>query len=118
MSFHVIELKKGSIHIRKADYSDLKELVYILVQLIPIGYGITYGDIAKALKISPRLVGKILMENTKPIIIPCHRVIGIRSIGGYTVMGKRADGLKKKLLSLESKGDLKRFNLTGYLGIK
>ncbi|MEM0371629.1 MAG: MGMT family protein [Ignisphaera sp.] len=118
MPFHIIEFKKGTMFIRKANYNDLKELVYMLVQLIPIGYVTTYSDIAKVLKIPPRLVGKILKENTEPIIIPCHRVINIKSIGGYTIMGKRVDYLKKRLLSLESKGDLKRFNLAGYLGIK
>ena len=44
---------------------------------------ITYGEIAKIFKISPRKVGKIMKKNPFPLFVPCHRVIGKNGIGGF-----------------------------------
>mgnify|MGYP001772976686 CR=1 FL=1 len=102
MTLYIIEIKDDTIlSIKKAGYEDLKELVYTLVQLIPICSTSTYGDIAKILRTSPRLVGRILRENPNPIAIPCHRVVGSKSLGGYTIKGRRAPDTKQKLLILE-----------------
>lgn len=85
--------------VRKASKRELFEAIYILTQLIPIGRVTTYKNIASILKTNPRLVGQAMKNNKKPIIIPCHRVIGSSgnlrnySIGGVFV--------KKKLLFLE-----------------
>ncbi len=77
----------------------LKELIYILIQLIPMGYVTTYGSIARLLGVSPRLVGLALAQNSLPIIIPCHRVVrGDGSLGGYSFGGPE---FKRMLLRLE-----------------
>lgn len=115
MTLYVVEIRKRKQCIRKARYNDLKELVYMLVQLIPIGSVTTYKNIADVLAISPRLVGKILKENRKPIIIPCHRVVGVKDTGGYTFKGKRIDEIKKKLLYLEAKGNPRTIDIVSYL---
>ncbi len=52
-----------------------KQRVYNIVSKIPKGKVTTYGAIAKKLKISPRLVGRILHVNKDPKNIPCHRVV-------------------------------------------
>lgn len=53
-----------------------KSKVYNLVSKIPKGKVMTYGQIAKILKIkSPRIVGQILHQNKDPKKIPCHRVV-------------------------------------------
>lgn len=73
-----------------------------------IGYGetITYGEIAQILakkyninKMSAQAVGQALTNNPICLIIPCHRVVGKHSIGGYN------SGLDNKiyLLSMEKK---------------
>jgi methylated-DNA-protein-cysteine methyltransferase-like protein len=50
--------------------------VYQLVAKIPKGQVMTYGQIAKILKIkSAREVGRILHQNKDPVNIPCHRVV-------------------------------------------
>ncbi len=55
---------------------EIKNKVYALVAKIPKGKVMTYGQIAKILKIkSPRLVGRILHQNKDPKNIPCHRVV-------------------------------------------
>lgn len=52
------------------------DLVYKTITSIPRGKVATYGQIAKYLKIkSPRLVGRILHQNTDSKNIPCHRVV-------------------------------------------
>src|ERR671922_1356614 len=74
--------------------------IYDIVVQIPEGKVTTYGDIARALGHSgaSRRVGRILNNNPKPIVIPCHRVImSDGSIGGY-VFGKTR---KKELLKKE-----------------
>ncbi len=117
MPITVIEIYRNNILVRKALYEDLKELIYTLVQLIPIGHVVTYSDIAKILGINPRLVGIILSKNNQPIIIPCHRVISSKGLGGYTLLGKKALNLKNELLQIESRGRIAKINLCDYLGL-
>lgn len=50
--------------------------VYNLIQKIPKGKVVTYGTIAKTLKLkSARMVGQILHQNIDRESIPCHRVV-------------------------------------------
>jgi methylated-DNA-[protein]-cysteine S-methyltransferase len=66
---------------------------------IPYGRTKTYGDIARELgnRSLARAVGRICASNPLPVVIPCHRVIAQRALGGYS------GGLDKKrfLLGLE-----------------
>lgn len=54
---------------------DWRELVYKAVRKIPKGKVSTYGNIAKYIKVSPRVVGYALHHNPDPENIPCHRVV-------------------------------------------
>lgn len=59
----------------------------------------TYGEIAKKVGTSPRVVGFALHKNPTPITIPCHRVVGKNGyLRGY------AAGLKKKKELLKKEG--------------
>lgn len=106
MSIPVIEIRNSNTTIiRRATKDDIAEIVYALIQLVPIGCVTTYSEIAKVLGITPRYVAKILKENRNPIAIPCHRVVKSNGeLGGYTVNGSRADHLKRKILMIESLG--------------
>ncbi len=85
--------------LRKPTYEELKEIVYTITSLVDIGFVTTYKSIASILDIHPRLVARILKENEKPIIIPCHRVIkSNRDISGYSLGGRV---IKRKLLEIE-----------------
>jgi len=71
-------------------------------QLSNISYGTTktYGDIAKALRTSPRYVGNVCGQNNHLLVIPCHRVIrSDGTLGGFSGLG--GIKLKQKLLQLE-----------------
>uniref|UniRef100_A0A7C3RCT0 Methylated-DNA--[protein]-cysteine S-methyltransferase n=1 Tax=Archaeoglobus fulgidus TaxID=2234 RepID=A0A7C3RCT0_ARCFL len=90
----------------RLDASEFAERVLEEVSKIPYGKIRTYSEIARTLKTSPRAVGQVVKRNPLPIIIPCHRVVGKKGIGGYTALNtasQKIDGksLKEKLLRLE-----------------
>ncbi len=49
--------------------------IYEEVMKIPKGSTKSYGEIAKIVKTSPRIVGFALHKNPDPENIPCHRVV-------------------------------------------
>ena len=85
--------------------SDFQESVWKILQKIPYGSLITYGDIACEIaaqrglaRMSAQAVGGAVGRNPLCIIIPCHRVIGADgSLTGYGGGIQR----KKALLELE-----------------
>lgn len=80
--------------------------VWKILQKIPYGKTVTYGDIAKEIaklkgvpRMSAQAVGGAVGHNKISIIVPCHRVVGTNgSLTGY------AGGIDKKvkLLTLEN----------------
>jgi methylated-DNA-[protein]-cysteine S-methyltransferase len=73
-----------------------------VLQSIPFGATITYGDLAKRAGFprAARAVGGAMAANPLPIVIPCHRVVAAAGrIGGYSGGG----GLRTKewLLTFE-----------------
>ncbi|WP_292319673.1 MGMT family protein [Caldisphaera sp.] len=76
-----------------------KEVIYDIVQLIPMGYVTTYKALGKFLGLHQRKVAQLLKNNKNPIIVPCHRVVMSNGkIGGYTPYGSN---VKKALLISE-----------------
>ncbi|WP_254531977.1 methylated-DNA--[protein]-cysteine S-methyltransferase [Natrinema gelatinilyticum] len=65
---------------------------------IPAGDTRTYGEIASELETSPIAVGQACGRNPIPVIVPCHRVVGVDSLVGY------AGGLDLKQRLLEHEG--------------
>lgn len=95
--------------IRRPSIQELSEAVYALIQLLDIGEVTSYSDLARLLSISPRLVGRILGENSDLVVVPCHRVVMKNlNLGGYSIGVE----FKKKLLriegSLDSKNSIRR----------
>lgn len=75
-----------------------QQRVWHMMQNIPVGQTLTYGDIAKALKSSAQAVGNACRCNPIVIAIPCHRVLSANGNGGYAgqtqgVMMKRKLGM-------------------------
>ncbi|MCE4614021.1 MAG: MGMT family protein [Desulfurococcales archaeon] len=84
---------------RKASLEELRNAAYDLLSLVPAGKVVGYKDLAKALGVNPRLIGRFMKENENPIVIPCHRVVGSNGrLVGYSLGGV---SLKKRILELE-----------------
>ena len=74
-------------------------LIYRAVQKIPYGSTATYGEIAREVGTSPRVVGQAMARNPTPLVIPCHRVVAAGGIGGFSPSVE----IKEALLAMERK---------------
>lgn len=73
------------------------------VSKIPYGETKTYKEVAERLGTKAyRAVGGVLARNPVPVIIPCHRVVGVGDLGGY--MGGKESGIRIKKFLLEIEG--------------
>ncbi len=70
------------------------------MRAIPFGETRTYGEIAANLGASAQAVGNACGANPIPILIPCHRVLGAGSLGGYSGAG----GIETKVALLRLEG--------------
>jgi methylated-DNA-[protein]-cysteine S-methyltransferase len=87
------------------DGTDFQIKVWRAVQSIPAGSVLSYLQIAKQIGSAARPVGSACGANRIPILIPCHRVVGSRDIGGF--MNARrgtAIAVKRWLLHHENPG--------------
>jgi len=77
-----------------------QEKVWHALQEIPKGEVCTYTRLALAIRhpSAVRAVGTACGKNPISLIIPCHRVLGISSLGGY----RWGLNIKESLLSYES----------------
>lgn len=55
---------------------------------IPFGETRTYGNLAKALGVGAQAVGQMCRANRLAILIPCHRVEGASTLGGFSAPGR------------------------------
>ncbi|HTR15714.1 MAG TPA: methylated-DNA--[protein]-cysteine S-methyltransferase [Acetobacteraceae bacterium] len=79
-----------------------RQRVWQALRAIPFGQTRTYAEIAAAVGGGARAVGQANRCNPIPILIPCHRVVGVTGLGGYS----GGDGVESKryLLDLEARG--------------
>jgi len=54
---------------------------------IPLGSTVTYGELARQLRASPRALAAACRANPCPVLIPCHRVVAQNGLGGYAGAG-------------------------------
>ncbi|SFF12066.1 methylated-DNA-[protein]-cysteine S-methyltransferase [Sulfitobacter brevis] len=80
--------------------SDLQQAVCAQIAAIPYGETLTYGDIAKRLKVGAQAVGQACGGNPIPVIIPCHRVMGARGLTGFS----GGEGVETKVALLRHEG--------------
>ena len=71
---------------------------------IPFGETRTYGEIGEAVGLPAQAVGQLCGANPIPIVIPCHRVLGATTLGGYS--GAGGAETKVKLLRHENAAGL------------
>ncbi|KMW56459.1 Methylated-DNA--protein-cysteine methyltransferase [Candidatus Rhodobacter oscarellae] len=84
----------------RVDGSDLQQQVCAAMAAIPFGETRTYGDIANDLGVPAQAIGQACGGNPIPIIIPCHRVLGVDGLGGFSGSG----GIEAKVWLLKHEG--------------
>jgi methylated-DNA-[protein]-cysteine S-methyltransferase len=82
-----------------AGLTDFQRRVLEAVQAIPRGETRTYGEVAAYMGKHgwARAVGRALSVNPFPIIVPCHRVLSKKGLGGFAW----GLALKERLLNIE-----------------
>ncbi|MBI2607509.1 MAG: MGMT family protein [Candidatus Doudnabacteria bacterium] len=83
-------------------YTPFQQRVFRVIMKIPKGRVLTYGQVATKMgnKKWARAVGQALAKNQHAPAIPCHRVVGYNSMGGYSAEG----GVKRKAKLLLREG--------------
>ena len=77
-----------------------QQRVWRALQTIPPGEVMTYGQLAKKLKTSSQAIGQACRTNPIAVLIPCHRIVAAKGLGGY--MGRQRQlQIKKWLLHHE-----------------
>jgi methylated-DNA-[protein]-cysteine S-methyltransferase len=87
-------LKQGTLHQNK---------VWAELLSIPFGETLTYSGLAKKIGSAARAVGNACRTNPYTLLIPCHRVVAVNGMGGYS--GHRHGEymlIKEKLLEFEA----------------
>jgi methylated-DNA-[protein]-cysteine S-methyltransferase len=86
--------------------TNLQQKIWRTLQKIPVGEVRTYGELAKLLQTSPRVIGNACRSNPIPLIIPCHRVVAASGVGGYCGSSSKNIKIKKWLLAYENKNSI------------
>ncbi len=78
--------------------AEFSQAVYALVNEIPVGKVLSYGDIALLLGVPQcsRMVGRTLKQVPEELNIPCHRVVN--------AAGRLVPGWEEQRLLLEEEG--------------
>jgi len=80
--------------------SPFEQKVLAMTRKIKYGKTITYSELAEKIgSRAYRAVGNALSKNPVPIIIPCHRVVAKKGMGGYS----SGLDIKTRLLELEKR---------------
>jgi O-6-methylguanine DNA methyltransferase len=87
-----------------SECTDFQKQIYALVQAIPRGRTMTYGQVAERAGKpgAARAVGRAMATNPFAILVPCHRVVAKKGLGGY-LWGIE---MKERLLSLERESSI------------
>lgn len=67
---------------------------------IPFGETRSYGQLGAETGVSAQAAGQACGANRLPILVPCHRVLGAGSLGGYSGVG----GVETKVTLLRLEG--------------
>lgn len=63
--------------------SAYRQQVWAELSNIPFGTTLSYAALARKIASSARAVGNACRDNPFPLLIPCHRVIAAKGLGGY-----------------------------------
>ncbi|MBF9058974.1 methylated-DNA--[protein]-cysteine S-methyltransferase [Rhodobacterales bacterium HKCCSP123] len=74
--------------------------VLAALSAIPFGETRTYGEVSKQIGAPAQAIGQACGANPLPILIPCHRVLGAKGLGGFSAPG----GIEAKVWLLRHEG--------------
>ncbi len=80
-----------------------RQVLEMLLARVPHGTTVTYGELARLCRRpgAARAVGRAMAGNPWPLVVPCHRVLGVGgALTGYT--NPHGLALKALLLEMES----------------
>lgn len=60
-----------------------QQRVWQALRSIPAGEVRTYGELARTLGTAPRALGQACGANPFPLVVPCHRAVAAKGIGGF-----------------------------------
>ena len=86
----------------KPQGSLFQQKVWNALLVIPVGRTLSYGELALKLQTAPRAIGQACKRNPLVLFIPCHRVVGKNSLGGF--MGSAAALAYKSFLLAHEHG--------------
>ncbi len=75
--------------------------VWQVISGIPTGKTLTYSEIAEEIGSGPRAVANACGANYLPLVIPCHRVVSKKGLGGFMRGNPQGQKIKKWLLKHE-----------------
>ena len=78
----------------------IHESVRRAMAAIPLGETRTYGEVSRQIGAPAQAVGQACGANPVPIIIPCHRILGAKTLGGFSAPG----GVETKVALLRFEG--------------
>jgi len=83
--------------------TDFRQKVWASIAAIPCGQVISYSELARRVESAPRAVGGACGANPLPLIVPCHRVVAMKGLGGFNAHKDGVDWLpiKRWLLNHE-----------------
>ncbi len=67
---------------------------------IPYGETRQYGDLAKEIGAPAQAIGQACGANPIPVLIPCHRILAAKGLGGFSAKG----GVESKVFLLKLEG--------------
>lgn len=84
------------------DGTPFQRQVWQALQAIPPGETLTYGELAARIGSGARAVGNACRANPCPLVVPCHRVVARKGLGGFAgeISGRKLE-IKRWLLQHE-----------------
>lgn len=67
---------------------------------IPYGQTRKYGDLAREIGAPAQAIGQACGANPIPVLIPCHRILAAKGLGGFSAKG----GVESKVFLLRLEG--------------
>lgn len=65
------------------DGTPFQRRVWLALRDIPPGRTLTYGELAQRIGSGARAVGNACRANPCPLVVPCHRVVAAKGLGGF-----------------------------------